>query len=178
MNSVDVVAYLIGGIIANIIERKMITLICLLIAIIAFGISSFLNLSDLDANIMAFLARFTVSLISNILYTYTFELYPTVIRSYGFGYCNIFGGIGSFVVPSVIEYFQDFVTHIFMAFNIFNFILVLFLPETLDKNLPDFIAELVIQPKINDKNVSVVENSDSSLGSLTKDAGIKDYSES
>jgi len=158
MNSLDITAYLFGGIIANYAGRKNTILCFLFIAIIIYLLNTVLTLSVDGSNILSFLARFSVSTITNVLYTYTFELYPTVIRSYGFGYNTLIGGIGSFLIPIVIEYFPSYINLIFMVMNICNFTCVLLLPTTLNKPLPDFIPELVIQKEVKANITNNISN--------------------
>ena len=154
MNTVDIVAYTSGGFISNFIGRKLTILASLSFAIITFGINFFIPLSDTLSNILSFIARFGISLIYNLMCTYSLELYPTVVRSYGFGYNTVFESIGVVIIPTVIEYLIDYLNLIFMIVNIFNFIIVLYLPETLNKPLADFIPELLERKGIimdNDK---------------------------
>ena len=150
MNVVDISAYLFGGIVANYFGRKNTILSFLTIAIIIYGLFTFiLTLSNLETNILFFIARFAISTTANVLYTYTFELYPTVIRSYGFGYNTLIGGIGSsFLIPAVVEFVPAYINLIFMVMNMCSFICVLSLPTTLNKPLPDFIPELVIHKDV------------------------------
>jgi len=154
MNSVDIVAYMSGGFIADIIGRKTTILISLCVAILTFGINLIFSLSDTVTTVFSMIARASISLIYNLMCTYTLELYPTVIRSYGFGYNTLFESLGIVVIPTVIEYLGDYINLIFTFVNIFNFGIVLFLPETLNKPLPDFIPELLTQKEIIDKVIT------------------------
>jgi len=68
-------------------------------------------------------------------------MYPTSVRSHGFGVNTLFARIGTLVAPPVIEYLMEYVNEFFTFVNAFNIILVLFLPETLGVTLKDTIPE-------------------------------------
>ena len=86
-------------------------------------------------------ARFSISAIYSILYTYTVESYPTPIRSIGFGMNCISGSLGNMIFPLLIELLSEHVNYVFALLNLVCLILVFFLPETLCKPLGDSIPE-------------------------------------
>jgi len=93
-------------------------------------------------SIVSFIARFSISTVFNIIFTYSLELYPTVVRSYGFGINTLCAKFGNILTPIFVEFFPEYINLIFMIINCLNFTIVLFLPETLNQPLPDLIPEL------------------------------------
>ncbi|CAK5083962.1 unnamed protein product [Meloidogyne enterolobii] len=83
----------------------------------------------------------------NILYIFTSELYPTVIRNSAVGFCSMIARFGS-GVSSYIAILSDvtlaFVPMIiFATFSLFAGTLVMLLPETRDQPLPDTLQDAV-----------------------------------
>jgi len=149
MYSVDTVAYIFGGFIANVIGRKTTILSSLFVGVCAFGLIALIKLDETVEIVFSFIARFSIAILYNLIFTYAVELYPTVVRSYGFGYNTLFEKLGSLFSPIITEYFVEYLNLVFALVNIFNFIIVSMLPETLNKPLEDFIPELIEQEETN-----------------------------
>ncbi|XP_020383914.2 solute carrier family 22 member 5-like [Rhincodon typus] len=80
-----------------------------------------------------------------IIYIFTSELYPTVVRNMGLGACSMASRIGSIISP----YFAYLVVHSeILAFMLMGSLMVtagllsLLLPETRDKPLPETIQQM------------------------------------
>uniref|UniRef100_A0A0N5CGC8 MFS domain-containing protein n=1 Tax=Strongyloides papillosus TaxID=174720 RepID=A0A0N5CGC8_STREA len=91
----------------------------------------------------------------NILYIFTSELYPTVIRNSAVGFNSMIARFGS-GVSSYIAILSDVTLPIvpmmiFSCFSLFAGALVLILPETLDRPLPDTLQDAVTFLKNDDK---------------------------
>ncbi|XP_064489059.1 solute carrier family 22 member 3-like isoform X2 [Ornithodoros turicata] len=84
---------------------------------------------------------FTVG-VSNVLYVYTVEIFPTVIRSRAFSACTLSGHIGGLVASLGAE-LKSLISHTMWIMLVLSFVcilnsaLVLNLPETKDRDLPD-----------------------------------------
>lgn len=78
------------------------------------------------------------------IYVYTAELFPTVMRNVGIGYCSAVARIGGIMAPvifmmAVISPVLPYI--IFGFFGIFGAFCAFFLPEVLDRTLPDSVEE-------------------------------------
>lgn len=154
---VEVPGFLGGIIIGNYLSRKNCMLVYLLAVIIFLCIFSFTSTNfpnEFSAELEALLQ---IGLIGSklftavgflIVYVYTTEIYPTVVRTMGGALCIAFGRFGGIVAPTAYENLA-FATgshgaffHVTAGLCAVNAILVLFLPyETKGLVLQDHIDE-------------------------------------
>ena len=89
--------------------------------------------------------KFCITCTFAIIYVYSAELYPTVLRQSAVGSCSIAGRFGSIIAPFIKELTQYTSIGISMAiFSIFSVLdgaLVFLLPETSDEEMPDTLDE-------------------------------------
>lgn len=64
------------------------------------------------------MAKFAVTVAFSIVYGYTVELYPTVLRTTALGSCSVMGKIGSIVAPYFI-YLRKFLRNIFLCISLY-----------------------------------------------------------
>ena len=81
-----------------------------------------------------------------IAYVYSAEIYPTVVRSAGMGSSSLMARLGGLVAPYIATGAKELMgsTGPILVFGLTAFvagILALFLPETMDRKLPDTIEE-------------------------------------
>ncbi|CAD5212943.1 unnamed protein product [Bursaphelenchus okinawaensis] len=108
----------------------------------------------------------------NILYIFTSELYPTVIRNSAVGMCSMVARIGA-GASGYIAILSDVTLPvvpmgIFCIFSLFAGVLIYFLPETRDLPLPDTMWDAVTMLKNNNsykctggiRRASVIEEED------------------
>ncbi|OCT81763.1 solute carrier family 22 member 6-A isoform X1 [Xenopus laevis] len=106
------------------------------------------------------------------VFLYTTELYPTVIRQSGLGLCSTMARIGGIVAPLVKilgEYYPFLPLVIYGGAPIISGLCVFFLPETVNKPLPDTIEEVEKRIKAPKK-----ENEMNEIVSLKKKEGMKE----
>ena len=112
---------------------------------------------------LAVLSRVFATVAYNTLGLWTFEIYPTVIRSQGTSFCEIFTRIGSTAVPFLTSVLQDVSPKlpffIMAGIGFVGVISSLFLPETIHKPTREEYDELfngkapvVVEAPINDGN--------------------------
>ncbi|XP_060693282.1 organic cation/carnitine transporter 2-like isoform X1 [Hemiscyllium ocellatum] len=80
-----------------------------------------------------------------IIYTYTAELYATVIRNTSVGVCLTASRLGSIISPYFfyLGAYYEFLPYILMgSLTIFSALLILLLPETINFPLPDTIDQM------------------------------------
>ncbi|KAM3601016.1 uncharacterized protein V6R79_006146 [Siganus canaliculatus] len=89
--------------------------------------------------------KFGFTMAFSIVYIYTAEIYPTVLRNVGMGMCSSAARIGSITAPYVIYLgtYNKVLPYILMgsltaAASVVNF----FLPETLNRDLPETVEEM------------------------------------
>lgn len=87
--------------------------------------------------------KFGVAIFVNILITYTSEIYPTVVRTLGFGICMTFGRASSIAMPVIVQTMQSHDINPVFSFGflgIVAIVLLCFMPESKD-SITDFIEE-------------------------------------
>ncbi|XP_051734125.1 solute carrier family 22 member 5-like [Ctenopharyngodon idella] len=89
--------------------------------------------------------KFGFTMSFTVVYIYTAELYPTVLRNLGIGMCSSAARIGSITAPYVIFLgtFNKYLPYILMgSLTIASSIANMFLPETFEKVLPETLEQM------------------------------------
>uniref|UniRef100_H2RVK8 Solute carrier family 22 member 21 n=1 Tax=Takifugu rubripes TaxID=31033 RepID=H2RVK8_TAKRU len=91
------------------------------------------------------MAKFAVTVAFSIVYGYTVELYPTVLRTTALGSCSMMGKIGSIVAPYFIylrSYSVSLPYILIGCLAVLLALLSLLLPESHGKPLPDLLDQM------------------------------------
>ncbi|XP_068187331.1 organic cation/carnitine transporter 2-like isoform X2 [Antennarius striatus] len=91
------------------------------------------------------LGKFTVTAGAALMFAYTAELYPTVLRNTATGTCYAFARVGSCIAPFVLNlsiYFEHLPFITLGSLAVVSAVAALFLPETFGQPLPQTIQEM------------------------------------
>ncbi|KAM7398323.1 hypothetical protein PAMA_006301 [Pampus argenteus] len=89
--------------------------------------------------------KFGFTMAFSIVYIYTAEIYPTVLRNVGMGMCSSAARIGSITAPYVIYLgtYNKVLPYILMgSLTIASSVVNFFLPETFNKDLPETVEQM------------------------------------
>jgi hypothetical protein len=93
---------------------------------------------------LAILGRFSVNISYNIGLQYAAELLPTVVRAQGVAFIHIMGYVASILAPFVVylsHIMNELPLIVLGVLGIFGGFLSLYLPETLNHELPQTLAD-------------------------------------
>jgi len=145
MYLVETLSYIISAFMINVpfIGRKGSMLILYAVSIITYLLLVFITFeSSIVIIALSMIARICIASVFNIIYTYSTEVYPSVVRSFGLGLNNVCARVGGMTFPIIIEVFKDYVNHIFLGLNIIIFIITFWIDETCGKPLRETIPEV------------------------------------
>merc|ERR1712172_392096 len=95
---------------------------------------------------LAMVGKFLIAGTFALAYLYTAELFPTPVRNVAVGGASTFARIGSMSAPYIVDILgkvsAGIPTVIFGAASIIAGLLSLLLPETLNKKLPETVADV------------------------------------
>jgi len=127
-------------------RSQMITLIGAAICILG-AMTAMNSKSQVISLVLFLMSKIFIQGAFNVLYIFTSEMYPTVIRNTAVGFNSMIARFGS-GVSSYIAILADVTLPIvpmviFAIFSLFAGVLVLLLPETRDQPLPDTLEDAV-----------------------------------
>ncbi|XP_056099406.1 organic cation/carnitine transporter 2-like [Rhinichthys klamathensis goyatoka] len=113
--------------------------------------------------------KFGFTMSFTVVYIYTAELYPTVLRNLGLGMCSSAARIGSITAPYVIFLgtFSKCVPYLLMgSLTVASSVTNLFLPETFQRELPETLEQMQTcrsfirrdKPSLEDGRGAVITN--------------------
>jgi len=153
---IEIPAYILVLLVMDIIGRKPLFSGSLLFTGIACIICGVLETGSTFRTVLAMTGKLFASANFAIVYMYTAELYPTIIRSTGVGCCSVMARIGGAIPAPYIALYLPNVTIAAMPFFVMGTmaviggLLTLLLPETLGSKLPETLED-VEKMKANQK---------------------------
>ncbi|XP_068600496.1 solute carrier family 22 member 4-like [Brachionichthys hirsutus] len=144
--AVEVPAYVCSWLLLKSLPRRLST-ICILVsgALLLYFIQVVSQNLPILAVALELLGKFFITAGSSLMFAYTAELYPTVLRNTATGTCCAVARVGSCIAPFVLSlriYFEYLPYIALGTLSAGSAIAVLFLPETLGRPLPQTIQEL------------------------------------
>ncbi|KAK7087407.1 organic cation transporter protein-like [Littorina saxatilis] len=161
---VELAHYALSIWVMNKFGRKKPLLVCFLSAgvccIIAASIPRSTAAADLHlkhiSTAFAIIGRFFMAGLFSVIFVYTTELYPTVIRNIGMGSCLFWARLGGVIAPQINELGSGSAVlvpiMVFGCMMLLGGALLLLLPETHGKKLPDLISD-VENPQSDDDTI-------------------------
>lgn len=144
--AVEIPSIFVGTLAMNYFGRKKALCGLLLIGGFACLSPSVIPKSHSYLNIgMAVAGKGTISATFALIYVYSVEIYPTVLRSTGLGVCSMFSRIGGIGAPYIgfLRTFGEFVPlYACGALAVAAGLLALDLPETHNKQLPQTVEDV------------------------------------
>ncbi|GIX86210.1 solute carrier family 22 member 13 [Caerostris extrusa] len=105
------------------------------------------------STLLAVLGKSAIAASFAIIYIYSAEIYPTVLRSTGIGFSSMFARLGGIIAPIIIQLrkvYSPLPMIIFAIASIISGFLALALPETHNRQLPESIEEVETFGSSND----------------------------
>nr|KAG5711197.1 hypothetical protein BaRGS_004841 [Batillaria attramentaria] len=164
-NTVELVGYVIVWILLDRVGRKRLHFGLMLVCGVALLATIFVVMygsSDIAwlTTALAMVGKLCVSGAFSVIYLFTAELYPTVLRNFGMGCSSTIARVGSALSPYIADlgvyvggqFSKALPLIIFGAFAVTAGGLSLILPETLNRKLPDTIEDAVNFGRLNIAN--------------------------
>lgn len=142
---VEIPAYIIVILLVSKFSRKKIIFPCYLCtAIFCLVVGFMANVNEIAVISFVMIAKFFSSIVFSMLYLFASEVFPTLLRTIGLGTCSMFARVGGLIQPQIVVLggtwtFLPFI--IYGALTLIGCIATLFLPETLNKRLPETLEE-------------------------------------
>ncbi|XP_042354903.1 solute carrier family 22 member 5-like isoform X2 [Plectropomus leopardus] len=144
--AVEVPAYISSWLALRYLPRRLSVILVLLVA----GVSLYFiplvpkSISEL-AVALEMLGKYSITVGIALIFAYTAELYPTVLRNTATGTCTTISRVGSCVVPFLLllgDYFRYLPYITLGTLSVVSAFAALFLPESFGRPLPQTIQEM------------------------------------
>ncbi|CAH1778274.1 unnamed protein product [Owenia fusiformis] len=143
---VEIPAYTVSVLLLDRVGRKRLLIAFMIMGGLACIISAFIPL-DLMWLIITFqmLGKFSITASYAIIYLYAAEVFPTSVRNIGMGISSMSARVGGIIAPLVMlltDTYQSLPLLLFGGTSILAGLLVIALPETMGRPLPETIEDL------------------------------------
>ncbi|RWS26530.1 organic cation transporter protein-like protein, partial [Leptotrombidium deliense] len=140
-------------IVINILMQRFGNKIPLIAAMVIGGISCIVSAFTPNYSMyLAVIGKGCIAASFSLIYIYSVEIYPTVVRSAGIGMCIMVSRFGAIAAPYIsdMKFFGESGPIIMCGlFSFISGILVIDLPETHKRNLPEQISDIKHFPRFN-----------------------------
>lgn len=144
-NVIEIPAHLLSLVLVNRLGRRWSMCGSLILAGLSCIATEFIPIHEDNIRLCLYLiGKFSISISFTIVYVYTTELFPTVLRNSLLGVCSMFGRFGSISAPQtplLASISPSLPLYLFGGTSILAGIFSLSFPETLNTRLPDTIEE-------------------------------------
>jgi len=153
--TLDIIAFVLAGFLMNIkclgrVKAMGLMYLVSLVGYIFLVFDNDVNKKGTWQTSFALGARFAISSIFTIVYSYTAEVYPVVLSTKGFCIHWTFSKMGSIVAFILLEFLGQSILFVMGVCNLVCLVLVMFLPETYGKEkLEDIPEKLTEELKTN-----------------------------
>uniref|UniRef100_A0A8B9L531 Major facilitator superfamily (MFS) profile domain-containing protein n=2 Tax=Astyanax mexicanus TaxID=7994 RepID=A0A8B9L531_ASTMX len=169
--ALEVPAYITSWLSLRYLPRK---LSCPVSMLLGGGVLYFIQLvpPDLPALSVALemAGKFGMAIGTALMFAYTGELYPTVLRNTAVGSCAMVSRVGSAVAPYFIHLsvYHKYLPYILLGtLCVFSSLTTLFLPETFRRPLPETIDQMQKRERINCPCFSINKEKDPQLNTIS-----------
>lgn len=136
---IELPSYFVTNILMETIGRKKTLCLGMIGSGIFCVLSEFIG-GDMAKTIFFVIGKLLITISFSCLYIFTIEIFPTNLRHRFFSICSVFGRIGSSLTPLTPLLAQHISTRmpliLFSFFSLTSALLLISLPETLNKKLP------------------------------------------
>ncbi|XP_046357284.2 solute carrier family 22 member 6-A-like [Haliotis rufescens] len=162
---VEMLAYIIGIYVMVKIKRRVAVISFALLAAVTCIIAGALPSGETDSGVdltlvstgFAIVGRFAVGGLFSLIFLYTSEVYPTVIRNIGMGTCAFWTRVGGVIAPQINRLGEQTSEAapiiVFGVMTVIVAVATFFLPETHKKKIPNTIQEVEGSDEITSSSV-------------------------
>nr|XP_057943136.1 solute carrier family 22 member 4-like [Doryrhamphus excisus] len=148
---VEVPAYSSAFLALRFVPRRVAVILVFLVVALSLFFIQLVPQSVLEVAVaLEMLGKFTVTVGTSLIYTFTAELYPTGLRNTASGTCVMVSRTGSCIAPFLIQlnvYFKYLSYVTFGSLAMASAFVTLFLPESFRRPLPETIEQMHKRPR-------------------------------
>ncbi|XP_071336380.1 solute carrier family 22 member 4-like [Trachinotus anak] len=153
VSAVELPAYITIWLVARSLPRRLSFMTFTLLGVVALLLlQATLNSHPAFTLSLVLLGKFGILVGNGMLYIYTGELSPTVIRNTAMSSCAMFSRVGSSLSPYLLQLavFYQFLPWIVVAgLSLLSVLFCIFLPETFRQPLPDTIQQIALTQRFS-----------------------------
>ncbi|XP_066156366.1 organic cation transporter protein isoform X2 [Euwallacea fornicatus] len=144
MGMVEIPSYIITVYFMDKLGRRSITAVCMILGGLCCIIATNLAMGSSTSTSFVFIGKFLIASSFAVIYNYSAELFPTVIRNSAMGLGSMCARTSGALTPLIIlfdSFDPKLPSTIFAVISLISGFLCLFLPETLNKAMPQTIED-------------------------------------